>query len=114
MDDDEDAPRGAHPDADATFGDVFEDLLKPEVHRVLPLWTCETIAQKEAQADTEADSGAAAGAVLGFIAGNLPGARASRFSLWPDNMSRRRNWRLWRLEAWRCARCQRQSVCLQF
>lgn len=49
----------ARPDADATFGDVFEDLLRPEVHRVVPVWTW---------------AGAAAGMTMGFIVGNLPGA----------------------------------------
>ena len=42
----------ARPDADATFGDVFEDLLRPEVHRVVPLWTW---------------AGAAAGMTMGFM-----------------------------------------------
>jgi len=46
------------PDPDVVFGDVFEDLLRPEVNRHVPLWTW---------------TGAAAGAALGFIAGNLPG-----------------------------------------
>ncbi|KAL8283656.1 hypothetical protein RQP46_005451 [Phenoliferia psychrophenolica] len=47
------------PDAEHVFGSVFEDLLRPEVNRVVPFWTW---------------SGAAAGAVMGFIAGNVPGA----------------------------------------
>lgn len=47
------------PDAEGLFGNVFEDMLRPEVQRTLPLWTW---------------TGAAAGAALGFIAGNLPGA----------------------------------------
>lgn len=41
------------------FGDVFEELLRPEVERVVPIWRW---------------VGAASGAALGFIAGNLPGA----------------------------------------
>lgn len=41
------------------FGDVFEELLRPEVERVVPIWKW---------------TGALSGAVLGFIAGNLPGA----------------------------------------
>lgn len=34
------------------FGNVFEELLRPEVHRILPIWTW---------------GGAASGAVLGFV-----------------------------------------------
>lgn len=40
------------PDPDHVFGNVFEELLRPEVHRVLPFWTW---------------GGAASGAVLGFV-----------------------------------------------
>jgi hypothetical protein len=47
------------PDPEEVFGDVFEDLLKPEVNRHVPIWTW---------------VGAGAGAALGFIVGNLPGA----------------------------------------
>ncbi|KAI0287009.1 DnaJ-domain-containing protein [Russula aff. rugulosa BPL654] len=46
------------PNADQVFGDVFEDLLRPEVERHLPLWTW---------------LGAACGAGLGFITANVPG-----------------------------------------
>ncbi|KAF8507123.1 DnaJ-domain-containing protein [Russula emetica] len=46
------------PNADQVFGDVFEDLLRPEVERHLPLWTW---------------LGAACGAGLGFITANMPG-----------------------------------------
>ncbi|GAA5923033.1 J domain-containing protein [Sporobolomyces koalae] len=53
------------PDAEHVFGETFEDLLRPEVHRVVPLWTW---------------SGAAAGAVLGFIAGNIAGATIGGFA----------------------------------
>lgn len=49
----------ARPNADHVFGDVFEELLRPEVERVVPFWKW---------------LGAASGAALGFIAGNLPGA----------------------------------------
>lgn len=41
------------------FTDVFDELLTPEVERVVPFWRW---------------TGAAAGAVLGFVVGNLPGA----------------------------------------
>jgi len=49
---------GERPNADHVFGDVFEDLLRPEVERHLPLWTW---------------LGAACGAGLGFITANMPG-----------------------------------------
>ncbi|CAD6571787.1 MAG: hypothetical protein CYPHOPRED_004580 [Cyphobasidiales sp. Tagirdzhanova-0007] len=49
----------ARPDANFVFTDVFDDLLAPEVDRVVPFWRW---------------TGAAAGAVMGFIVGNLPGA----------------------------------------
>ncbi|GAA5887617.1 hypothetical protein JCM6882_001472 [Rhodosporidiobolus microsporus] len=52
------------PDADHVFGDVFEEMLRPEVQRVLPLWTW---------------TGAAAGAALGFIVANLAGAAVGAF-----------------------------------
>ncbi|KAH8926690.1 DnaJ-domain-containing protein [Atractiella rhizophila] len=51
-----DEPR---PDPGSVFGDVFEELLRPEVESRVPLWTW---------------AGAGAGAVMGFIVGNLPGA----------------------------------------
>ncbi|BGP52919.1 hypothetical protein JCM8202_004000 [Rhodotorula sphaerocarpa] len=53
------------PDPDHVFGNVFEELLRPEVHRVLPFWTW---------------GGAASGAVLGFITANLPGAAFGAFA----------------------------------
>jgi len=49
---------GQRPNADRVFGDAFEDLLRPEVERHLPLWTW---------------LGAACGAGLGFITANMPG-----------------------------------------
>jgi len=49
---------GQRPNADRVFGDVFEDLLRPEVERHLPVWSW---------------LGAACGAGLGFITANVPG-----------------------------------------
>ncbi|THH10937.1 hypothetical protein EW145_g1005 [Phellinidium pouzarii] len=49
---------GQRPNAEGMFGDVFEDLLRPEVDRALPLWTW---------------LGALCGAGLGFIIANFPG-----------------------------------------
>jgi len=49
---------GGRPDADRVFGDVFEELLRPEVERHVPWWTW---------------LGAACGAGLGFITANVPG-----------------------------------------
>lgn len=53
------------PDPEHVFGNVFEELLRPEVHRILPIWTW---------------GGAASGAVLGFITANLPGAAVGAFA----------------------------------
>lgn len=50
---------GARPNAEHVFGDVFEDLLTPEVQRVVPFWKYVA---------------GASGAALGFVVGNLPGA----------------------------------------
>lgn len=47
------------PQANYVFGDVFEELLRPEVHRVAPIWKW---------------VGSASGAGLGFILANVPGA----------------------------------------
>ncbi|KAI0304908.1 DnaJ domain-containing protein [Russula brevipes] len=49
---------GGRPNADRVFGDVFEELLRPEVERHVPWWTW---------------LGAACGAGLGFITANVPG-----------------------------------------
>ncbi|PWN51788.1 DnaJ-domain-containing protein [Violaceomyces palustris] len=51
-------PRG-QPQANGIFADVFEELLRPEVHRVAPIWKW---------------IGSASGGALGFIVGNIPGA----------------------------------------
>ncbi|TNY21813.1 DnaJ domain-containing protein [Rhodotorula diobovata] len=64
-DEDADSAAGQRPDPEHVFGNVFEELLRPEVNRALPLWTW---------------SGAAAGATLGFIAGNLAGAAVGGFA----------------------------------
>jgi hypothetical protein len=53
------AQQEGRPDAEEVFGDVFEDMLRPEVQRVMPFWKY---------------VGAASGAAIGFIVGNLPGA----------------------------------------
>ena len=45
--------------ANGVFSDVFEELLRPEVHRVAPIWKW---------------VGAASGTGLGFILGSVPGA----------------------------------------
>ncbi|KEI37747.1 uncharacterized protein L969DRAFT_52683 [Mixia osmundae IAM 14324] len=47
------------PDPDGIFGNVFEDLLRPEVEHHMPLYKY---------------LGMGAGAVIGFILGNIPGA----------------------------------------
>lgn len=47
------------PEASYVFGDVFEELLRPEVRRVAPVWKW---------------VGSASGAGLGFILANIPGA----------------------------------------
>jgi len=50
--DQEEEYENERPDAEHVFGETFEDLLRPEVNRVVPLWTW---------------AGAGAGAVLGFV-----------------------------------------------
>ncbi|EIM92637.1 DnaJ-domain-containing protein [Stereum hirsutum FP-91666 SS1] len=56
---------GQRPDANNVFGDVFEDLLRPEVERTAPLW---------------AWLGAACGAGLGFIIANVPGTLVGAYA----------------------------------
>ena len=57
---------GSHqPQADRVFANVFEELLRPEVHRVAPFWKW---------------VGGASGTALGFIVGNIPGALAGAFA----------------------------------
>lgn len=46
------------PDPHETFAGVFEDMMKPEVERTIPLWKY---------------LGTASGATIGFILGSLPG-----------------------------------------
>jgi len=55
------APRrdGGSVNADHVFGNVFEDMLRPEVDNPKFLWT---------------PVGALSGAAIGFIVGNIPGA----------------------------------------
>jgi curved DNA-binding protein CbpA len=62
----DDARRGSsQPAADGVFANVFEELLRPEVHRVAPVWKY---------------VGGASGTALGFIVGNIPGALAGAFA----------------------------------
>ncbi|KAJ9125846.1 hypothetical protein QFC24_002630 [Naganishia onofrii] len=59
--DEQDPLHGGRPDANGVFGDVFEDMLAPEVANVRPFWSY---------------VGGAAGGVIGYIVGNAPGAVA--------------------------------------
>jgi len=59
----------SRPDPEATFADVFEDLLRPEIER-----TSETKTTKWKYV------GAASGGALGFIVGNLPGLAIGSFA----------------------------------
>ncbi|THH20848.1 hypothetical protein EW146_g602 [Bondarzewia mesenterica] len=49
---------GQRPNAEGVFGDVFDDLLRPEIERRVPWWSY---------------MGAACGAGIGFIVANIPG-----------------------------------------
>ncbi|KAK1925609.1 DnaJ domain-containing protein [Papiliotrema laurentii] len=55
----------ARPDANGVFGDVFEEMLAPEVAHVRPWWSW---------------MGGASGAALGYIVANIPGAVAGGFA----------------------------------
>lgn len=60
------ASAGGHrPDANHVFGDVFEEMLAPEVAHVRPWWSW---------------LGGAAGGALGYIVANVPGAIAGGFA----------------------------------
>ncbi|BEI86349.1 hypothetical protein CcaverHIS002_0606360 [Cutaneotrichosporon cavernicola] len=58
-------PRRARPDPNGVFGDVFEELLEPEVANVHRRWSF---------------VGGAAGAAMGYIVANIPGAVAGAFA----------------------------------
>ncbi|KAH8120103.1 DnaJ-domain-containing protein [Phellopilus nigrolimitatus] len=60
-----DAGAQQRPDAEGVFSDVFEELLRPEVDRVVPWW---------------AWVGALCGAGLGFIIANIPGLLIGGFA----------------------------------
>ncbi|WVQ77116.1 hypothetical protein IAR50_006799 [Cryptococcus sp. DSM 104548] len=61
----EKAGAGTRPDANNVFGDVFEEMLAPEVSHVRPWWSW---------------VGGASGAGLGYIVANVPGAVAGGFA----------------------------------
>ncbi|WVR06088.1 hypothetical protein IAU60_003116 [Kwoniella sp. DSM 27419] len=56
---------GGRPDAHNVFGDVFEEMLAPEVAHVRPWWSW---------------LGGASGAAIGYIVFNIPGAVAGGFA----------------------------------
>ncbi|KAI0318486.1 DnaJ domain-containing protein [Amylostereum chailletii] len=60
-----DGQPGQRPDPDHMFGDVFEDLLRPEVEHHVPWW---------------AWFGAVSGAGLGFIIANIPGTLVGAYA----------------------------------
>jgi len=56
-----DAGMGQRPDPNNVFGDVFEEMLAPEVAHVRPFWSY---------------AAGAAGGVIGYVVGNVPGMLA--------------------------------------
>ncbi|PLW11028.1 hypothetical protein PCANC_09676 [Puccinia coronata f. sp. avenae] len=62
-------PHQSRPDPEATFADVFEDLLQPEIERTT-----------EGKTAKWQYLGAASGGTLGFIVGNLPGLAIGSFA----------------------------------
>ncbi|TRM65733.1 DnaJ domain-containing protein [Schizophyllum amplum] len=52
------APESERPDAEGTFADVFDDLLRPEIQKRVPWWSY---------------VGTVCGGGIGFIVANLPG-----------------------------------------
>ncbi|CAO1622355.1 unnamed protein product [Sympodiomycopsis kandeliae] len=64
QDSDSHAEAGGQPEAEGVFNNVFEEMLRPEVHRVAPVWKW---------------VGSASGAALGMILANIPGAVAGTF-----------------------------------
>ncbi|KIM67181.1 hypothetical protein SCLCIDRAFT_108533 [Scleroderma citrinum Foug A] len=56
---------GERPNPDNVFADVFDELLRPEVERHAPWWSC---------------LGAACGGGLGFIVANIPGLMIGAFA----------------------------------
>ncbi|WVQ82480.1 hypothetical protein IAT38_004609 [Cryptococcus sp. DSM 104549] len=59
------AAAGGRPDAEGVFGNVFADMLAPEVERVKPWWSW---------------VGGASGMAMGYIVANIPGAIAGGFA----------------------------------
>jgi len=59
------AGNAAQPDAEGVFADVFEELLRPEVERRVPIWSW---------------VGAACGGGIGFIVANVPGLMLGAFA----------------------------------
>jgi len=58
-------PNAGRPDAEGVFADVFEELLRPEIERRVPIWSW---------------VGAACGGGIGFIVANVPGLMLGAFA----------------------------------